>query len=219
MPMKTALTNLTNWGNEYEPDPWKGLAAGVLAGAGATLVMTGFQQLSGVVGRKLRGDTADSKTRGQKPGEHIQRSPRFSEQEHPGDAGSETSSEQNEPATEKAAEKISRGFLGRELDGKEKSVAGQFMHYGFGTAVGGAYGVLNEYVPGVSQGGGLPFGAGLMILSDELAVPAAGLSAPPHRKPLSTHLYGLAAHLVYGLSCEWMRAGLRRWLDGNPPGD
>ena len=49
---------------------------------------------------------------------------------------------------------------------------------------------------------GLAFGALLWAVSDELLVPLLGLSRSPARYPASSHVKGLAAHLVYGLSTE-----------------
>ncbi len=64
---------------------------------------------------------------------------------------------------------------------------------------------------GVS-GGFLPsliFGAALFTAADEIALAALGLSEKPSEYPVSTHLYGLASHIVYGLSTEIARRGLR----------
>jgi uncharacterized membrane protein YagU involved in acid resistance len=56
------------------------------------------------------------------------------------------------------------------------------------------------------------FGTGLFVAADEVAVPALGLSKSPREYPLSTHLYGLASHLVYGFTAEYVRRGVRRLL-------
>ena len=50
------------------------------------------------------------------------------------------------------------------------------------------------------------------VLADELAVPAAGLSKPPKEIPLTTHVYALASHLVYGWITETVRRAVRRAL-------
>jgi uncharacterized membrane protein YagU involved in acid resistance len=59
---------------------------------------------------------------------------------------------------------------------------------------------------------GLVFGAALFVLADEVAVPAFGLSGKPTEVPVSSHLYGLGAHLVYGISAEIARRGMRAAL-------
>jgi uncharacterized membrane protein YagU involved in acid resistance len=43
-------------------------------------------------------------------------------------------------------------------------------------------------------------------------VPAAGLSKPPQEIPLTTHIYALASHLVFGWITEMVRAAVRRAL-------
>jgi uncharacterized membrane protein YagU involved in acid resistance len=50
------------------------------------------------------------------------------------------------------------------------------------------------------------------LLADELAVPAAGLSKSPKEFPLTTHIYALASHLVYGWITETVRRAVRRAL-------
>ncbi len=57
---------------------------------------------------------------------------------------------------------------------------------------------------------GLLFGTALYL--DELAVPVLGLSGKPSEYPLASHLYGLMSHLVYGLSAEVARRGMRQAL-------
>jgi hypothetical protein len=39
-----------------------------------------------------------------------------------------------------------------------------------------------------------------------------GLSKPPIKYPVSTHVYALASHLVYGLTAELVRRNLRKAL-------
>jgi hypothetical protein len=79
-----------------------------------------------------------------------------------------------------------------------------------GTLQGAAYGGVTE-LTGTGGGliPGLVFGGALFAVADEVAVPALGLSGKPSESPLSSHLYGLAAHVVYGLSTELARRGLR----------
>jgi hypothetical protein len=39
----------------------------------------------------------------------------------------------------------------------------------------------------------------MSLVADEMVTPALGFSAPDRDYPLSTHLRGLVAHLVFGL--------------------
>jgi hypothetical protein len=55
----------------------------------------------------------------------------------------------------------------------------------------------------------MPFGAILFAGADELALPLLGLSDKPTKFPLSTHVYGLASHAVYGVTTEAVRLIVR----------
>ena len=112
----------------------------------------------------------------------------------------------------KAAGKIV-SLTGRQLSHEQKKKYGPVVHYSFGTLQGGIYGAVTE-MTGV-PGGFLPalvFGASLFVVADEIAVPAMGFSSKPRETPLSAHLYGLASHLVYGVSTEMARRGVRAAL-------
>lgn len=98
------------------------------------------------------------------------------------------------------------------LTSDEKKIAGPAVHYALGTGVGGLYGAVAEVVPEVTGGVGLPFGVAFWLVVDETAVPVLGLSKPPNEYPVSTHIYALASHLVYGLTAEGVRRGLRKAL-------
>lgn len=120
--------------------------------------------------------------------------------------------EEREDSTMKAAGKLGKA-LHRPLSRDEEQKLGPVLHYCFGTLQGGVYGTVTE----LSQvrGGllpGLTFGATLFILADEIAVPRLGLSGNPGNSPLSAHIYGLAAHLVYGIITEIARRGIRAAL-------
>jgi uncharacterized membrane protein YagU involved in acid resistance len=78
-----------------------------------------------------------------------------------------------------------------------------------GTTSAAAYGVLAELAPIVTAGDGVAFGTALWLLADEVAVPAAGLSKPPREIPVTTHIYALVSHLVYGWITEMVRRAVR----------
>ncbi len=48
--------------------------------------------------------------------------------------------------------------------------------------------------------GGLATGAAMSLIADEAMTPLLGFSAPNSAYPLSTHLRGFVAHLVFGLA-------------------
>jgi Protein of unknown function (DUF1440) len=108
------------------------------------------------------------------------------------------SSSREEPATVKAARVIVEKTLHRRLPDKEKKLAGEIVHYAFGTLNGAVYGALaeNSRVPGIARG--VLFGAILFAVVDEGLVPLLGFSRGPTKYPLSSHLYALASHVVYG---------------------
>lgn len=114
----------------------------------------------------------------------------------------------------KAAGKIAEA-TGHHLSCEQKKKAGPVVHYGFGTAMGGLYGLAYEFArrdirslhPGV---GGSGYGTALFVGADEVAVPAFGLSQSASEAPFSSHLYGWASHLVFGLTLEMVRKTVRR---------
>ncbi|CAN5315241.1 hypothetical protein BH20ACI1_BH20ACI1_04290 [soil metagenome] len=118
--------------------------------------------------------------------------------------------EKKEPATVKAAAMISEGAFDHKLTKKEKEIAGPAMHYAMGATSGAIYGIASELAPITTSGAGLPFGAAVWVIADDLAVPALGLSKSPTEYPLSTHAYALSSHLVYGLATDLVRRFLLR---------
>ena len=120
--------------------------------------------------------------------------------------------EELEPATVEFAKKIGTAVLHRDLNPREKKIAEPLVHYGYGSFMGGVYGALAEVNPASTKAVGLPFGAALWLVGDEIAVPALGLSKSPREYPVSTHLQSLAAHFVYGLTTEAIRRVMRRAL-------
>ncbi|HET9183875.1 MAG TPA: DUF1440 domain-containing protein [Candidatus Angelobacter sp.] len=122
------------------------------------------------------------------------------------------SEQQSEDATMKTAGKIAE-ITGRQLSHEQKAKLGPVVHYSFGTLQGGIYGAVTELAG--TRGGfvpGITFGAALFGLADELAVPALGLSGKPTEWPLSSHLYALVSHLVYGISTDAVQRGIRALL-------
>lgn len=117
-----------------------------------------------------------------------------------------------DPTTVKAANMVSEKLTGRKIPRGYKPIAGEAVHYGMGASSAAVYGVLAEVAPIVTIADGAAFGTSVWLLADELAVPAAGLSKPPKEIPLTTHIYALASHLVYGWITETVRRAVRRAL-------
>jgi hypothetical protein len=165
----------------------KGIVAGAAGGLVASWVMNQFQSLAGQVAEKVAETKNGSKRAAKKEGDQNE----------------------GEDATVKTAEKISHGVFHHELDEQEKKVAGPAVHYAMGAVSGAVYGAAAELAPAVSVGAGLPFGAAVWLLADEVAVPAFGLSKPPREVPPQVHAQALGAHLVYGLTTDVVRRALR----------
>jgi putative membrane protein len=136
-----------------------------------------------------------------KAAQRLQRNGRQRQQQGQGESQAEA-----EDATMKAADRLSRNLLGYPLSTEAKKKAGPVLHYAFGAAMGAVYGIASELFPeAATRGFGTGFGAALFALADELAVPAFGLSGKATDAPLSSHVYGLASHLVYGATTEGVR--------------
>src|SRR4030095_10015594 len=130
----------------------------------------------------------------------------------PGEKQSQDERDEQEPATVKAAEMISEKILGYQLAKEKKKIAGAAVHYTTGAASGAIYGAAAELAPNVTIGAGIPFGTAVWLVVDETAVPLLGLSKGPTAYSLSTHIYALASHFVYGLTTDMARRVLRRTI-------
>jgi len=120
---------------------------------------------------------------------------------------------EEEPANVKAAEEISEGLFDHKLKKSEKEPAGEAMHYAMGATSGLIYGAAAELAPMTTIGLGLPFGAAVWLVADDIVVPALGLAKPATEYPFSTHAYALSSHLVYGLTTDLVRRAVRNLLD------
>lgn len=114
---------------------------------------------------------------------------------------------EDDPATVKAADKVSETVTGQPVSAPYREAGGQAVHYITGAVLGGIYGVLTEYRAEASAGFGSAYGIATAALLDEGVVPAAGFGPGAEATPLATHAYGAASHLVYG----WVLEGVR-WL-------
>lgn len=110
-----------------------------------------------------------------------------------------------DPATVKAADRVSQVATGEPVAEPHRAAAGQAVHFLVGATLGGIYGVLAEYRPATRRGFGGAYGLVTSVLLDETALPAAGLGAAPWQASLASHGYGLASHMVYGIALEGTR--------------
>lgn len=182
-----------------QPNVWKGLAAGAIAGAVGGFAMNQFQRLfSKVVGDEEYSEQAHSpKQSGRR--EAILR-------------GQESETGEDAPGAVKAADAISEEVFGRELTGSEKEVAGPIVHYGFSIATGAMYGAATEIMPEATAGAGIPFSLAVWIIADQTLLPLLGLSKPASSYAIKKHAYSLASHFVYGAATEATRRVLRKMM-------
>lgn len=111
--------------------------------------------------------------------------------------------------TVQVATAVTQTLAHKEPSPKAKSIGGALVHYAFGSGVGALYGAVSELVPQTTYAAGAPFGAALWAAADLAAVPAFGLSKPPHRVPVKQHAEMLGMHVVYGLTTDTVRKYLR----------
>ena len=174
----------------------RGMVAGMLAGCAAAWVMT-------TLGSPVEGQSKPQPTGGSAREEEELRGRR-----------SDKRSSQNggvavEEPTVATAQVISKQYFKHELSDSEKKIAGPAVHYAYGSLVGALYGGLTEIFPSAGMGFGLPFGAALWLLGDEIAVPALGLGKGASEVPADKHADALASHFCYGITTDLMRRVLR----------
>lgn len=171
--------------------------AGAIGGAVASFAMNQFQAgMSKLV---------DKQEQPAPPTRKAQEAQGWREQR----AGARENPTDEERANVKAAAAVSDAVFHHELEPSEKDWAGQLVHYAYGTVAGALYGAAAEHWDDVRAGQGAAFGTVLWALSDEVGVPAMGLSKGPQAYPLRTHAMALAAHLAYSAVTEWTRRLLR----------
>lgn len=184
-----------------ETDFLKGLAAGLVGGLVASVVMNQFQKLLG------KWTAGIEKSHG---AQSLQQGlPRHGAGRMLRERGSDDA---QDDAAERLANTISTGVFDHELTKRERDTAGTALHYAYGISMGAFYGAAAEFAPVVTVGAGALYGAGIWVVADEGVVPALGLSKSSAEYPFSIHAYALASHLVYGLTTEVVRRAARQAL-------
>ena len=128
-------------------------------------------------------------------------------------AGDDEDAEKNDdPATVKAANMITKNVFDHPLKKSEKDTAGQVMHYLMGGVSGAIYGATTEITGKARMAAGFPFGTAVWAIADDVVVPALGLAKSPTQTSLSSHAYALTSHWVYGAVSEFVRKAVRSAL-------
>lgn len=107
---------------------------------------------------------------------------------------------------------LAEEIAGHSLDRSTKLTASEAIHWGFGAAVGAAYGALAEYYPAATDKEGATFGLALMTLTHETALPAMGLAAAVEDQSPREQTSEAASHLLYGVVAERVRSFVRSRL-------
>src|SRR5262245_38002450 len=123
----------------HDASIWRGMVAGLAGGLVASWTMNQFQA---ALTRIAEGGEKSHGAQSMQPSE--------------GSQGEQDTAEQDD-ATVKTANAISKTVFGHELQESEKKPAGAAVHYAFGTLTGGVYGALAEVTPQVTTATGLPF--------------------------------------------------------------
>jgi len=168
----------------YGMDPIKGAVAGAIGGAAGAYTMELFQNWWNGAEQRLA------------PKRQVH-------------AAKDTVEKSDEPATVKAANRISKKTLATEVTAEYKPAAGEAVHYSTGATIGAIYGFVAEILPPARMFNGLLMGTIVWWTADNMAVPAQGLGAKPEQTPPSKHAYALSSHLVYGFTTELVRSVVR----------
>jgi putative membrane protein len=171
----------------------KGLIAGAVGGLVASWVMNVFMEN---VGANLQDAAQTEEERAEAAWQQAMRN-----------------DEPREDATMKTADAVVEVVTGgRHLTWEEKKIGGPIVHYAFGTIMGGLYGAAAESSRIVRSGNGTLFGAALFTGADMIAVPALGLSSSSGEESPSSLATPYAAHLVYGVTTDFVRRLVRAVL-------
>jgi putative membrane protein len=174
--------------NDAPHELWKGVVAGMVGGLVASWTMNQVFTLWSKINEDKQQDHKPEPEQSAKKGEA------------------------SDPATLKLARRLSREYLHRDISDEDVKAAEAAVHYGFGTVMGAVYGGLSEYVPQMKAGFGSAYATVLFVGVDEIAVPLAGLSGKLNEVPISSHVLGFTAHMVYGVTAELVRRGTRKLL-------
>lgn len=170
------------------PDPvddtLKALAFGALGGAAGTLAMRLYwSAATAITGR-------DPRTLTSGPPPHALDDLSVAGPQH----------EQGEGSTAAAGRIAYEAATGEAPSSETKETLSYTVHWGYGLAMGGLYGLVRGRAPGADAAGGLAFGAALWLVGDELMVSLLGLAKGPTAFPPAQHAHRLGAHAAYGLT-------------------
>ena len=103
-----------------------------------------------------------------------------------------------------------RMFPRRAKEESEQSPASEGIHWGFGAAVGAAYGAVAEFYPAATSKEGASFGMALEALTQEGALPASVGPDDPEEQTTREHASELTSRVIFGVTTETVRGFLRK---------
>jgi hypothetical protein len=186
--------NMTYKNSAGDRNLWLGALAGAAGGLAATVAMDVVSRLWSVGSRgKLTPNEESLSEQGGRPDVEAAKKAGL----HAGDSGA--------VATTIVAERIA----GKPLSPKQRMAGGKTVHYCYGAAMGALYGAGVEYVPAVKSQNGLLYGLALWLGGVQVALPAFGLAAPPHKYSAGEQLFSVVSHAVFGVVAEATRNQIR----------
>lgn len=151
---------------------------GLVAGALGTAFMTAWQEVSS----RLLASGADEEGEGRagQPGSEAPRDPW-----------------EDASAPAQVARRVLGGVFHKEVSPEAIPLLTHATHWGYGTAWGALFGLIQGSRPGRPLGGGIVFGIGVWGMSYLQLVPM-GLYQPPWKYPPKQLAMDLSYHLAYG---------------------
>ncbi|WP_429206681.1 hypothetical protein [Massilia sp. UYP11] len=108
-----------------------------------------------------------------------------------------------EPPSHVLVSKVEQ-LTGLNLTDRQHDVAGNLTHYSIGITPAAGYALMREKIPGHGVSRGALFGLSLFLVQDEALNSLSGLGAKPGSYPWQAHARGLIAHVVYGVTTEFV---------------
>jgi putative membrane protein len=108
--------------------------------------------------------------------------------------------------------KRAEAAAGTSLPDGARNAATHGIHWGFGTMIGGVYGLAAEFSPQVTAWRGGVFGLSVNRLAHEELLPRMELVEPVPEQPAQERISEWITHVVYGVSTEVVRRAVRKRL-------
>lgn len=115
-------------------------------------------------------------------------------------------------AEEEPSPTFTEQVAGHPLSGTEREAATEGIHWALGVTAGAVYGALAEYYPAAASKGGVSFGMALEALTQEKALPAMGMPAPPEDQTTRERASEMTSYVVFGIATEMVRSFVRGML-------